>query len=157
MPRYFFHIRNGDQYTRDAVGSFLPDIAAARQMAIGRAKKLTAQKGRTFRNAEIEIGAQRGKLIETIPFSAAIESEIKPELNGNDRAGSDGPAVAVFFSVAKINAALPGGNSEGWAIVRHEKDQPDKYVSRIFLRGEDAERHAERLRIREGEKAPKGS
>lgn len=151
MPRYFFHIRNGDQYTRDAVGTFLSDIAAARKAAIGRAKKLLAQKGRAFRKAQIEIGVQRGQLIETIPFAVAVEPEGKPQLKGNDGAKSAAPASGILFTVAKINAALPGGNSDGWAVVRHEKGQPDKYVSRIFLRSEDAERHAERLRTREGE------
>ena len=154
MPRYFFHIRNGNQYTRDAVGTVLLDIATARQTAIGRIKKLIAHKGRAFQDAEIEICAQRGKLIETIPFSTAVDFEIKPEPIGPG-IGNLEPAKTILFSAAKINAALPGGNSEGWAVVRHEEGAPNKYVSRIFLRPEDAAKHAERLQVQEATKSAK--
>jgi hypothetical protein len=63
--------------------------------------------------------------------------------------------MSVLFSVSRINASLPGGNTDGWAVVRHEKGEPNKYVSRIFLRAEDAEIHAERLRVQEAAKSVK--
>lgn len=65
--------------------------------------------------------------------------------------------MAALFSVSHIDALLPGGNSAGWAVVRHEKGEPNKFVSRIFLREQDAEIHAERLRMQEAAKSAKKS
>ena len=57
--------------------------------------------------------------------------------------------MAIRFSVARIDEASPVGFSAGWAVIRHEQGQPSKFVSRIFLRAEDAEVHAQRLMMME--------
>jgi hypothetical protein len=57
--------------------------------------------------------------------------------------------MAARFTIARLNDDLPGGSSPGWAVVRHEAGQPNRYVSRIFLREQDATEHAHRLTIQE--------
>jgi hypothetical protein len=73
MPRYFFHIRNGDQYTRDKLGTYLPDPGSVRRVALERAKKLLSQKGNAMGKAEFEIAGKGGVLVEAVPFSDVRE------------------------------------------------------------------------------------
>lgn len=63
--------------------------------------------------------------------------------------------MAVRFTVARIDEASPVGFSAGWAVIRHEPGEPSKFVSRIFLRAEDAEVHAQRLMMLETAKNAK--
>jgi len=42
MPRFFLHIDDGTQRIEDAEGSELPDLAAARDEALGAARQLWA-------------------------------------------------------------------------------------------------------------------
>jgi hypothetical protein len=64
--------------------------------------------------------------------------------------------MAVSFSVAQLDGALSAA-SAGWAVVRHETGQPDRYASRIFLREQDAEEHAHRLTMQEVSSARKAA
>jgi len=63
--------------------------------------------------------------------------------------------MAVQFYVARLDDDLAAGTNTGWGVVRDESGQPKRFVSRIFLRQEDAEAHARRLAIQEaGRKTP---
>ena len=56
---------------------------------------------------------------------------------------------AVRFSVARIDEASPVGFTGGWAVVRHEAGEPSRFVSRIFLKEQDALEHAHRLTMQQ--------
>ena len=53
------------------------------------------------------------------------------------------------FTIARLDDDLSAGSAPGWAVVRHETGQPNRYVSRIFLREQDAAEHARRLTVQE--------
>jgi hypothetical protein len=63
--------------------------------------------------------------------------------------------MTVSFSVARLDDGLSAGSTPGWAVIRHEPGQPNRYASRIFLREQDAEDHAHRLTVQEVSKARK--
>jgi hypothetical protein len=63
--------------------------------------------------------------------------------------------MAVRFSIAQLDGDLSAGSSAGWAVVRHETGLPNRYVSRIFLREQDAAEHARRLTVQETVRARK--
>ena len=63
--------------------------------------------------------------------------------------------MAVSFSVAQLDDGLSAGSAIGWAVVRYEPGQPTRYVSRIFLREQDAQEHAHRLTTHEVSKVRK--
>ena len=65
--------------------------------------------------------------------------------------------MAANFSIARLEEELCAGFCPEWAVVRHEWGQPDRYVSRIFLREQDAEEHAHRLMMQEAVKARKAA
>ena len=57
--------------------------------------------------------------------------------------------MAVSFSIAQLDDSLSAGISPGWGVIRHELGQPNRYVSRIFIREQDAAEHAHRLTVQE--------
>jgi hypothetical protein len=61
----------------------------------------------------------------------------------------------VQFYVARLDDGLAAGSSTGWGIVKEEVGQPRRFVSRIFLRQEDAEAHARRLAAHEADRRSK--
>jgi hypothetical protein len=63
--------------------------------------------------------------------------------------------MGVSFSVAELEDGLSSGSALGWAVVRSEPGLPARYVSRIFLREQDAQEHAHRLMSQELSKARK--
>ena len=63
--------------------------------------------------------------------------------------------MAVSFSIAQLDDALSAGISAGWGVIRHEPGQPNRYVSRIFIREQDAAEHAHRLMVQEISRARK--
>ena len=64
--------------------------------------------------------------------------------------------MAVRFSVARLDDGMAAGFSAGWAVLRHEPGQQDRFASRIFFREQDASEHAHRLAMQEAAKARKG-
>jgi hypothetical protein len=63
--------------------------------------------------------------------------------------------VDVQFYVARLDDGLAAGSNTGWGVVKEEAGQPRRFVSRIFLRQEDAEAHARRLMAREADRRSK--
>jgi Ser/Thr protein kinase RdoA (MazF antagonist) len=81
MPRYFFHVCNGDGFTQDEEGAILPDAAAARRNAIAAARGIMAEEmraGQLNPASFIEIEDEEGKLLFTLQFSEAYEVRRKP-------------------------------------------------------------------------------
>jgi hypothetical protein len=65
--------------------------------------------------------------------------------------------MTISFSVARLDDSYSAGSAPGWAVVRHESGQPDRYTSRIFLREQDADEHAHRLTVQEIARARKAA
>ena len=63
--------------------------------------------------------------------------------------------MVISFSVAQLDDGLSAGSAPGWAVIRHEPGQPNRYASRIFLREQDAQEHAHRLTAQEVSRARK--
>jgi hypothetical protein len=65
--------------------------------------------------------------------------------------------MSISFSVAQLDDGLSAGASPGWAVIRHEAGQPDRFISRIFLREQDAVEHAHRLSMQQVSSARKAA
>ena len=76
MPRYYFNFTNGERFMEDAEGIDLPDEVAVREEALGVARDLSRESVDDV-NAwfawRIEVTDENGRLVMTIPFSAAGE------------------------------------------------------------------------------------
>lgn len=78
MPRYFFHLREGDRFTEDKSGIELPDIAAAREETFRRARALLARlvgEGRVIDGQEYLVLDDKGRQLATIPIKSALHVE----------------------------------------------------------------------------------
>ena len=76
MPRFYFHIRDGDQLIEDPDGSELPDLEAARAEALEGARTILAEKVRTgalVDGQRFEIVDESGTVRTTLPFREAIK------------------------------------------------------------------------------------
>lgn len=72
MPRYFFHIINNRAIIDDE-GTELPDIEAARKMALRTAGEILASEGDTFWSDgkwRMSVADETGKICFTLDFSA---------------------------------------------------------------------------------------
>ena len=65
MPRYFFHIREGANLTRDTNGQEFPDVEAAREGAIVTGRALMDERQNLTRPA-IEIADETGHVVDEI-------------------------------------------------------------------------------------------
>jgi hypothetical protein len=75
MPRFFLHIRNGEEFIVDPDGSELPDLAAAKALAILGAREILAENlvsGETLDGQQIEIYDEKDTLLEIIPFKTVF-------------------------------------------------------------------------------------
>lgn len=76
MPRFYFHICNGDGFTVDEEGRELIDLAAARQAAITGARDLMSTEirdGHLNPASFIEVEDDQHQLLFTLAFSEAFE------------------------------------------------------------------------------------
>jgi hypothetical protein len=74
MPRYFFHIYNHD-ITMDEEGQELPDIEAAREIALGSARDLVCDSvhlGHLNLDHRIEVADQQGETLIVLTFREAF-------------------------------------------------------------------------------------
>ncbi|HEV7436201.1 MAG TPA: hypothetical protein VGO22_15195 [Pseudorhizobium sp.] len=75
MPRYYFHIREGDQFEEDPEGSEFSSVEVAREEAIAAAREMVSEAvlrdevidGRTF-----EIATDDGAVVATVPLKSVI-------------------------------------------------------------------------------------
>jgi hypothetical protein len=70
MPKFFFHVRNGDELIEDFEGMDLPNVVAARAEAIQAARDILAEKvrfGGDLKGDLFEIWDENG-LIESVPL-----------------------------------------------------------------------------------------
>ena len=76
MPLYFFHVRGGSIEADEEEGVDLPDAAAVQAQAIRGARSIIAAEvleGRLTLTDRIEVQDDAGRVVLTLPFSAAIE------------------------------------------------------------------------------------
>jgi hypothetical protein len=76
MPRYYFHVHDGDRRDRDHVGTELADIHDARREAVNVARELChlwddLPPG-ALNNMSIEVADETGHIVLTVPFSVVM-------------------------------------------------------------------------------------
>ena len=77
MPRYFFHLRDGD-WVDDPDGMFFPDVRTARLEAIRSARDIMAEdvrRGRLSLSHRIEVTDENGEPVLAVPFGEIVEIE----------------------------------------------------------------------------------
>ena len=75
MPRFFFHLRDGESLD-DPDGIFLPDTRSARLEAIRNARDIMAEdvrRGRLALSSWIEVTDENGEAIFAVPFAEAVD------------------------------------------------------------------------------------
>ena len=69
MPRYYFHVREGAELSRDAEGQDLPDAEAARKEAICASREILGEKllhGGSLNHRTIEIADETGHVVDVV-------------------------------------------------------------------------------------------
>ena len=69
MPRYFFHVREGGDISRDLEGQELPDAEAARREAICAGREILGEKllhGGALNHRTIEIADETGHVVDVV-------------------------------------------------------------------------------------------
>ncbi len=75
MPRFFFHVCNGNGFTEDEEGRDLPDLDSARAEAIKGARSIMAeelQRGHLDLSSFIEIEDEAHNWLLTLTFQDAV-------------------------------------------------------------------------------------
>jgi hypothetical protein len=75
VPRFYFHIREGENLTLDTDGTELPDMAAVRHEAVNAAKEALIDAIRTDQTLDhqvFEIADERGAIVLRLPFREAV-------------------------------------------------------------------------------------
>jgi hypothetical protein len=75
VPLFYFHVRNGLGFTRDEEGKELPDVEAARDVALRGARSLIAAdvaEGRLDLRGAIEVTDGDGGRLFDMPFDEAV-------------------------------------------------------------------------------------
>jgi len=76
MPRFYFHVCNGNGFDQDEEGLELPDVEAARAEAIRSARSIMAddvQRGMLDMSSFIEIEDETQQLVQTLCFAEAVD------------------------------------------------------------------------------------
>ena len=76
MPRYFFHVCNGNGFTEDEEGQEVADLEAARVVALRAARDIMAsdvQRGMLDLSSFIEIEDADKRLVHTLGFEQAVD------------------------------------------------------------------------------------
>ena len=69
MPRFFFHVRDGADLSRDEEGQELADIAAARREAISTNREMLGERilhGGALNHRQIEIVDETGHVVDVV-------------------------------------------------------------------------------------------
>lgn len=81
MPRFYFNLCNGSEFTADDEGAELADAATARRKAVDGLRGVMAGdllKGDLNTASFIEIEDERHELIETLSFAEAVQLRDDP-------------------------------------------------------------------------------
>jgi len=83
MPRFFLHIDDGTQRIEDGEGSDLPDLAAAREEALGAARQLWAAAilaGQDIAARRFVITDGDGNVMDTVDMDEALPEKLARRL-----------------------------------------------------------------------------
>lgn len=83
MPRFFLHIDDGTQRIEDEEGSDLPDLAAAREEALGAARQLWAAAilaGQDIAARRFVITDGDGNVMDTVDMDGALPEKLARRL-----------------------------------------------------------------------------
>jgi len=83
MPRFFLHIDDGTQRIEDEEGSDLPDLAAAREEALGAARQLWAAAilaGQDIAARRFVITNGDGNVMDTVDMDEALPEKLARRL-----------------------------------------------------------------------------
>lgn len=89
MPRYYFHIRQGDILIRDPEGIEVAETEALEEEAVEAARDLLADgdlQGLDRREWLYEIADESGSTVLTLLFSEAVEPDLPGAANREGRA-----------------------------------------------------------------------
>jgi hypothetical protein len=81
MPRFFFHLRKGEAFDKDAEGRDLAESEALSDEAVEAARDLLAEgdrQGLDRRGWVFEIADEIGGIVLSLPFADAIEPDVPP-------------------------------------------------------------------------------
>ncbi len=71
MPRFYFHVRDGDRLTRDADGADLPSLDTARAKAAAAVREAASRllrPGQDLSGRRFEIADESGRVLATVGF-----------------------------------------------------------------------------------------
>lgn len=69
MPRYYFHVREGNEVSRDIEGQELPNADAARAEAINASREILSEKllhGGSLNHRQVEIADETGHVVDVV-------------------------------------------------------------------------------------------
>jgi len=75
MPRYFFHVREGSELSRDAEGQELPNAEAARKEAVSTTREMLGEKllhGGSIDHRSIEIADETGRVVDVVQVTDVL-------------------------------------------------------------------------------------
>lgn len=75
MAKYYFHIRNGEEFVEDVEGIFMLDIAAVQEEAVKAAREMVADlviRGQQIDEKRFEVEDEKGDIVLILPFRLAI-------------------------------------------------------------------------------------
>jgi hypothetical protein len=75
MPRYYFHVREGQEISRDTEGQDLPNADAARTEAINASREILGEKllhGGSLNHRQIEIADETGHVVDVVNSSDVL-------------------------------------------------------------------------------------
>ncbi|MBA2587912.1 MAG: hypothetical protein H0U98_04730 [Alphaproteobacteria bacterium] len=87
MPRYFFHIREGESLSRDTEGQELADGAAARREAVSTGRELLGEKllhGGELDGRIIEIANEKGEVLDRVSSNDVLFKDGKFRIYADD-------------------------------------------------------------------------
>ncbi|WP_075293375.1 DUF6894 family protein [Pararhizobium arenae] len=76
MPKYFFHVRDHEEFSEDTLGVELPDDDVAMQEAAIAAREMCAEKlkaGEKIDGQIFHVMSETGAVIGTVPFRSVVE------------------------------------------------------------------------------------
>jgi len=79
VPHYFLDVFNSDVHAEDPEGHDLPDLEAARRLAIASIRSILAHEiaiGRLDLRGEIRIKDERRAVLRVVPYADALEIKI---------------------------------------------------------------------------------
>ncbi len=82
MPRYFFHVREGAELSRDLEGQELPNVEAARREAIAANREIMGEKilhGGSLDHRSIEIADETGRVVDVVTAHEVLRQGAYPD------------------------------------------------------------------------------